>query len=198
MKAPNLPSLMLSLPAPQTGQRRGSRPGAVIREKMPPELRVEGGQHLADRQLLGAVDRGREIPPEIAQHLLPIDASAGHVVELVFEVGGEIVLDIALEKARQKGGDEPPAVLRHKAPFFEPDIGAVLQDLQDRCISRRTADAELFELLDEARLGVARRRLREVLVRRDLRRARAVRPCRIAGSRVPSPSSSAVSSRSSW
>jgi hypothetical protein len=30
-------------------------------------------------------------------------------VELLLEVGGEVVLDIALEEARQEGGDEAPA-----------------------------------------------------------------------------------------
>ena len=199
MKAPNLPSLMLSLPAPQTGQRRGSRPEPSSGKKCRPSSASSAAQHLADRQLLGAVDRGRKILPEISQHLLPIDAAAGHVVELVFEIGGETVLDIALEKARQKGSDEPPAVFRHEAPLLEPDISAVLQHLQDRCISRRTADTELLELLDEARLGVARRRLCEVLLRRD---CAAREPLGLAHRRqrgLPStPPRRGASSRSSW
>ena len=36
MKAPNLPSLRLSLPAPQTGQRRGSRPEPSFGKKCGP------------------------------------------------------------------------------------------------------------------------------------------------------------------
>ena len=66
---------------------------------------IERGQHLADRQILGAIDRSREIPPEVPQHLFPIDAPARHVVELVFEVCGKIVLDVALEEVRQKCRD---------------------------------------------------------------------------------------------
>src|SRR5271165_7306837 len=79
-------------------------PGTVIGKKMWPKCLIEGSQHLADRQILGAVDRGGKIPPEVPQHFLPVDATAGDVVELVFEVGGKVVLDIALEKARQKRG----------------------------------------------------------------------------------------------
>src|SRR6516225_4721529 len=142
-------------------------PRAVIREKMPPELGIERGQHLANGQLLGAVDRGRKVPPEIAQHFLPCGATARHVVELVLEIGGERVFDVALEKAGQKRGDEPPTVFWQETALLNPDVRTILQDLQDRRISRRAADAELFELLDEARLGVARRRLREMLSRFD-------------------------------
>src|SRR5262249_50083490 len=125
-------------------------PRAAIGEEVSSELCVESSQHLGNGQFLGAVDRYREIPPELPQHLLPIDPSAGDVVELVLEVCGKIVLDIAVEKARQEGGNEPAAVFRHKPPFFESDVGAILQDLQDRGISRRAPDAQLFELLDEA------------------------------------------------
>src|SRR5271166_6407872 len=143
-------------------------PGAVIGEKMPPECLIEGSQHLADRQILGAVDRGGKIPPEVPQHLLPVDASARDVVELIFEVGGKVVLDVAFEEVRQKCGDEASTILGKKTPLFEPDIVAILQNLQDRGVGRGPADAELFELFDEAGFGVARRRLREMLARRHL------------------------------
>ena len=42
-----------------------------------------------------------------------------------------------------------------------------LQHLQDRRIGRRPADAELFHALDQRGLGIARRRLGEMLVGRD-------------------------------
>src|SRR5262249_52543247 len=112
----------LDAESPRAADRTKARiaPGALVWKKMPAELGLESGQHLADGQLFGAINRGRKIPPEITQHLLPIGASARHVVELVLEVRGEAVLDIALEKARQKGSDEPPAVFRHKAPLLKP------------------------------------------------------------------------------
>ena len=93
-------------------------PGIAIGEKVRAERLVESGQHLADRQFLGAVDCGGEIAPEVPQYFLPVDASAGYVVELVFQVGGKIVLDVALEEVRQKCGDQAPSVLGNKAPLF--------------------------------------------------------------------------------
>src|SRR5579875_890523 len=147
-------------------------PAAAVRGKeMGSEFGIEGVEHLADRQLLGAFHRRRKIAPEPAQHLFPINAPAGDLVELVFEIGGEAVLHVALEEAGEKGGDEAAAVLGDKAPLVEPDILAILQDLQDRGIGRGPPDAELFKLLDEARLGITRRRLREVLPGDDRRTA---------------------------
>ena len=133
---------------------------------MAAEFGVERFEHRRDRQFLCAIDRGREIAPEIAQQRFPIDAPARHLVELVFEIGGEIVFDVALEEARQKRGDEAAAVFRDKAALIEPHIVAILQHLYDRGVGRRPSDAQLFQFLDEAGFAVARRRLREMLVRR--------------------------------
>src|SRR5260221_4271784 len=87
----------------------------VFRKEMPAELLVERRDHLGDRQLLGAGDGERELLPEFAQHLLPIDAAARDLVELVLEVGGEIVLHQPVEEAAEKGGDEAAAGFRHEA-----------------------------------------------------------------------------------
>src|SRR3954449_4624962 len=132
---------------------------------MAAERAVERLQDRLDRQLLGAVDRGREIAPEIAQQRLPVDPPARYLVELVFQIGGEIVFDIALEKAAQERSNEPAAVFRQEAALFQPDVIAVLQHLDDGRVGRRTADPQLLELLDQAGFAVARRRLREMLVR---------------------------------
>ena len=90
--------------------------------------------------------------------------AAGNVVELVLEMGGEIVGDVALEEALEEGGQQPPALLREEAVLLEPDIVAVLQRLQGRGVGRGPADAELLHPLDQARLGVTRRRLGEMLL----------------------------------
>src|SRR5205814_10098201 len=63
-------------------------------------------------------------------------------------------------------GYEAAAVFRDKAALIEPHIVAVLQHLYDRGIGRRPSDPQLFQFLDEAGFPVARRRLREMLVRR--------------------------------
>ena len=142
-------------------------PRAVLREEMAAELGVERLEHRLDGQLPGPVDRRREIAPEITQQRLPVDPPARHLVELVFQIGGEIVFDVALEEAGQERGDQPAAVLRHKPAPVEPHVIAVLQHLDDRGIGRRPADAQFLELLDQAGLAIARRRLGEMLVRDD-------------------------------
>src|SRR5215471_8098683 len=73
-----------------------------------------------------------------------------------------------LEKARQERGDDAAFGIRHEAPAFQPHIGAVAEHRKYARVSRRTSDAELFELLDQARFGIAGRRLGEVLVALDV------------------------------
>src|SRR5579884_16706 len=141
--------------------------GAVVWEEVAAKILVERRQHLAYRQILGAVHGGGEIAPEAAQHFLPVDAAIGDLVELVFQIGREIVFDVAVEEAGQKGGDQPAAVLGNEATLLKPHILPVLQHLQDRGVSRGPADAQFLEPFDKARLGIARRRLGEVLARRD-------------------------------
>src|SRR3546814_10230468 len=87
-------------------------------------------------------------------------AAARHVVEFLLELGGEVITDIAGEESFEEGGQEPPALLGDEAVLFDRHIGAVLEHLEDRGIGRRAPDAELLHLLDEARLRIARRRLR--------------------------------------
>src|SRR5262249_46004193 len=138
---------------------------------------------LHSSQTLGSVDGGREVAPEILQHLLPVGASAGDVVELVLEVGGEIVLNVAVEELREEGRDDAAALLGDEPTLLQPDVLAVLQHLDDRSVGRGPADPELLELLHQARLAVARWRLGEVLLRRDS----AAGECGVLGERRQAP-----------
>src|SRR5262249_1232735 len=95
--------------------------GAVVRKEMPAQFLVERLDDVADLEVLGAVDRAGEVAPEIAQPFLPVDPPAGNVVELVLQIGGEIVLDIALEKGGEERCHQPTTVLRDEAPLVEPD-----------------------------------------------------------------------------
>ena len=104
-----------------------------------------------------------EIAPELAQQVAPFDLVVGDTVELFFEVGGEIIFDIAGKEAFQERDDDAAAVFRHQPALVDADIFAVLQNLQDRGIGRGPADAELLHALDQRGLGVTRRRLGEVL-----------------------------------
>ena len=89
---------------------------------MAAELGVQRLQHGRDRQILGAGDGGGKILPEAAQHRLPVDPAAGDVVELVLQLGGEVVLDVALEEAGQEGGDQPAAILGEETLLLQPVI----------------------------------------------------------------------------
>jgi hypothetical protein len=135
-----------------------------------------------------------EVAPEFVEHRLPVHPPAGNVVELVLEMGGEIVGDVALEEALEEGGQKPPALLGNEAVLLEADIAAVLQRLEGRRVGRRPADAQLLHLLDQARFGVTRRRLGEMLLGDDLLLRRHVA---FAQPRQRRDSSSSASSRPS-
>src|SRR5579875_2806462 len=141
---------------------------ARIGKEMLAETLVERVDDVADLQVLGAADRRREIAPEILQHLLPGDAAAGNLVQLILEIGSEIVFDVAFEEFAEECRYQPAAILGNEALFVEPHIFAILQHLDNRRVGRRPADAQLFELLDETRFGVAGRRLGEMLLTLDL------------------------------
>ena len=170
MKAPNLPTLRLRRPAPQEGQARGSPPLAGLGEDMRPEQIVQSVEHLGDPQIADIVHRGDELAPEIAQHVLPFELARRDVVELLLEIGGEVVLDIAAEEALEKGRDQPSLVFGIEPLLVEADIFAVAEHVQRRGIGGGAADAELLHLLDQGRFAIAGRRLGEVLLRLDLAR----------------------------
>ena len=124
---------------------------------------VEHVQHLGDAQILDVVDRADEVAPEILQHLLPGNLVVGDAVELLFQIGGEVVFDIAREEVFQERDHDAALVLAVQALLLELDVAAVLQHLQDRGVGRGPADAELFHALDQRGFREARRRLGEVL-----------------------------------
>src|SRR5262249_44739733 len=103
----------------------------VGREEVRPELLVELVEHFLDAQLLGFADRSREGLPELAQHLAPVDLAVGDLVQLVLEMGGEVVFDVAREVGLQEGGDDATAVLRDEALAVELHVVPALQHLDD-------------------------------------------------------------------
>ncbi len=62
---------------------------------------------------------------------------------------------------------QPPLVFGDQAVLVLADIVTILNRCQDRGIGRRAADAQFFHALDQGRFGIARRWLREMLLRRD-------------------------------
>ena len=78
---------------------------------MRPKHVVQRIEHLGDAQVADIVDGGDEIAPEVAKHVLPGELSGGDQVELLLEVGGEVVFDVAAEEVLEERGDEAPLVL---------------------------------------------------------------------------------------
>ena len=122
---------------------------------------------VADLQILGLAHIGREIRPEVAQQLFPVQGSGRNLVQFFFQVGGEVIGDIALEEAVEEGCDQPALVFGRKALAVHLHIGAVAQGGDDGGVGRWTADAQFFQFLDQAGFGIARRRLGEMLRRND-------------------------------
>ena len=81
------------------------------REQVRRQHFIERIDHLRDFQILDLIDRDDEVAPEIAQHVAPRHLIVGNEVELFFETGGEIVLDVSGKKAFEEGDDDASAVL---------------------------------------------------------------------------------------
>ncbi len=135
----------------------------ALRIEMGREEVVDLLQHLADPQIGGLGDGGGEVAPEARKHVLVVAVARRDLVELVLEIGGEVVFDIAAEEVGEECRDEPALVLRDQAVLVLPHIVAVLDRGDDRGIGGGPADAELLHPLHERRLGIARRCLREML-----------------------------------
>ena len=163
MKPPNLPSLSESLPLSHFGHLRGSMPSARGGNRCGAEHLVERIDHLRDAQFLDVADGGGELAPEVAQQLAPGDLVVGDAVELLLEIGGEIVFDVAGEEAFEERREHAALVLGNEALLVDAHIAAVLEHLQDRGVGRGPADAELLHALDQRGFRIARRRLGEVL-----------------------------------
>ena len=164
MKAPNLPSFSDSWPVPQVGQRRGSEPSALAGKMWSASISLSASSTSETRRSLISSVCVREVGPEVAQHVLPVELAGRDLVELLLEAGGEAVLDELGEEALEERRDDAAAILGDQRALFEPHVVAVLQHRACRRIGRGPADAELFHLLDEAGFGVARRRLGEMLL----------------------------------
>src|SRR5690606_38667363 len=113
------------------------------------------------------VDLLLELLPEALEHRNPFLFAVGNVVQVVFHLGGEAVVDIVLEITREKAIDDLAEVRRHETSIHELRVLLAEQGLNDRRIRGRAPDAILFQRFDEARFRIARRRLSEVLLGAD-------------------------------
>ncbi len=133
---------------------------------------LKGIKDVSDLEFLGLVDIAFERLPEILENVFPFQLAHGNFIKLVFQIGGEVVLHIAFKEFRQEGGYQTTTVLCDETATFQQHIVPVLKNRNDRRIGRRTANAEFFHLLDQARLGIAGRRLGEVLINADFAKIR--------------------------
>ncbi|MNV27402.1 hypothetical protein D3C71_1185510 [compost metagenome] len=130
------------------------------------ELARATGLGTVDRFLL-VFDQFLERAPEARHQRNPLFLAARDGIELVFQLGGEVVVDVLGEVAGQELGYRTADIGRAEAAAFHFHVLAEQQGLDDRGVSRRTADAVLFQRLHQRRFGEARRRLGEVLVGHD-------------------------------
>ena len=164
-------AVLAELQAEAAGAASGAaaRVGAVggLGEEVRPEIGVQRVDHVGDLEVAGRGDRAAELLPELGHHVAPVGAAVGDVVEPLLQPGGELGVDVALEEAGQEGGDQPAAILGDEAPVLQPHVVAVAQHGENRGVGGGAADADLLHLLDQARLGEARRRLGEMLLGLD-------------------------------
>ncbi len=171
MNAPNLPVLSESRPAPQLGHARGSLPSSLGGKMCGPRSSLIASSTSETRSSAVSAIAAVKSRQKSLEQIFPRDLAIGDLVELLFEIGGEVIFDIALEEAFEKRGDKPALVLGQKRGLLFAHIAAVLQRREDLRVGRGAADAELFELLDQRGFAVARRRLGEVLRWRDRERS---------------------------
>ena len=138
-----------------------------LREEMRPQSLIQRINDIGDCQVFCAINSLMEGVPEFVQHNLVIHPVCRNFIQLVFQIGGEIVLNIAFKKVRQEGRDETPHIFRNETAIIKPDITTVLQHGENRRIGRRTADTEFFHLLDQTGLGITWWWLCKMLFRQD-------------------------------
>ena len=148
--------------------RAGARVGAIadLLKQMRSQILVQGRDDFGEFQIFCFVDGFGESFPEVAQQDLPIQLAVGHQVELLFQLSSKVIFDIAAEEIGQERCDQPAAIFGYEPTLLQFHVIAVLQNLHDRRVGRGATDAEFFQLFHQARLGIARRRLSEMLVGR--------------------------------
>ena len=117
--------------------------------------------------LLGLLQLAGEAVVKAAQHGAVIGPAVLDLVELILHRGGELDVDDVVELVDHQVGDGDAEARRAQAAPVLDDVFAVEDDRDGRGIGARPADAALLHRPDQARLGVARRGLGEVLLRVD-------------------------------
>ncbi len=94
-----------------------------------------------------------EVEPGQPRH--PLGLAAGDVVERVLHLGRERVVDQLGEVQHEQVDDREGEERGHQRGALLEHVAPVQDRADDRRVGRRAADLPVFELLDQARLGVA-------------------------------------------
>ncbi len=121
----------------------------------------------AIHRLALVVDQSLEGCPETRQQRHPVFFSAADRIQLVLELGGEVVVNVLGKVAAQKLGDGTTDIRRPKAPAVQKHVLAIEQGLDDAGIGTGSADAVFLQRFHQQGLGETRRRLGEVLIGDD-------------------------------
>ena len=121
-------------------------------------------EDFGDPKLRCLADGRRKVAPETGQNVLVVLVAGGNLVQFLLQPGSEVIADVAPEVIRQEDRHQPSLIFGEQAVAFLAGISAVDDGRQDAGIGRRAPDAQFFHLLDQRRLGVARRRLGEALL----------------------------------
>ena len=100
---------------------------------------------------------------EVLEPLEVVEFTVGNSVEVFFHRRGEFVVDQLAEVFFEKAGDGKGDPLWNQRLATLGDIALVQNGRHDVGVGRRAADAVFFEGLNQARLGVARWRVGDVV-----------------------------------
>ncbi len=130
-------------------RERGHRPGVDVAQAL--HQRVQAGEVAGRVAVEEALEHAQAVGGGVRDQVEDLLQARG---EVVVHERGEVLLHQAGHAERQERRDQRGALLAH--------VAAVDDRRDDRRVRRGPADAALLEVLDQRRLGVARRRGRGV------------------------------------
>src|SRR6185437_14808991 len=109
------------------------------------------------------LDLLRERAVERAEHLAPVDGAVLHLVEVALHVRRELDVEYVRQALHHHALDLFSQVGRKEAALLQQHVTPVRQRRDDRCVSRRTSNAQPLQLLYKTRFREAGRWLGEML-----------------------------------
>ena len=153
------------------GQELAVAPELDRQPALPTLRALQLGEHLLALDVAHPLLRHRqgalERRIERLQHRHPLFLALSDLIELLLHLRGEAIIDDAGEMLHQQVGHDPAEGRRDQLSVADLDILAFDDRRQHRCIGRGAPDPQALELFHQARLGIARRRLGEVLQRQQ-------------------------------